>query len=99
MESYGNQFHLNKTYKLVSEIVRQNFPEETRGFSEKKNVRLVCAMGYGIRRLNEYEVDFIVQDCVNEASFFFAFFVSVISVSHLTYIHTYMNFISTRISE
>ena len=45
----------NKTYKYVSEILRQDFPEVTRGFSER-NVRLFCAK-YGIRRLNEYEVD------------------------------------------
>ena len=32
----------NKTYKHVSEILRQNFPEVTRGFSER-NVRLFCA--------------------------------------------------------
>ena len=58
----------NKTYKHVSEILRQNFPEVTRGFSER-NVRLFCAK-YGIRRLNEFEVDSIVQDCVNEVSLF-----------------------------
>ena len=45
----------NKTYKHVSEILRQNFPEVTRGFSER-NVRLFCAK-YGIRRMNEYEVE------------------------------------------
>ena len=44
----------NTTYKHVSEILRQSFPEVTRGFSER-NVRLFCAK-YGIRRLNEYEV-------------------------------------------
>ena len=49
----------NKTYTHVSEILGQNFPEVTRGFSER-NVRLFCAK-YGIRRLNEYEVDSIVQ--------------------------------------
>ena len=49
----------NKTYKYVYEILRQDFPEVTRGFSER-NVRLFCAK-YGIRRLNEYEVDSIVQ--------------------------------------
>ena len=49
----------NKTYKHDGEILRQNFPEVTRGFSER-NVRLFCAK-YGIRRLNEYEVDSIVQ--------------------------------------
>ena len=58
----------NKTYKHVSEILRQNFLEVTRGFSER-DVRLFCAK-YGIRRLNEYEVDSIVQDCVNEVSLF-----------------------------
>ena len=58
----------NKTYKHVSEILRQNFPEVTRGFSER-NVRLFCAK-YGIRRLNEFEVDSIVQDCVKEVSLF-----------------------------
>ena len=45
----------NKTYKYVSEILRQDFPEVTRGSSER-NVRLFCAK-YGIRGLNEYEVD------------------------------------------
>ena len=58
----------NKTYKHVSEILRQNFPEVTRGFSER-NVRLFCAK-YVIKRLNEYEVDSIVQDCVKEVSLF-----------------------------
>ena len=58
----------NKTYKHVSEILRQNFPEVKRGFSER-NVRLFCAK-YGIKRLNEYEVDSIVQDCVKEVSLF-----------------------------
>ena len=69
----------NKTHKHVSEILRQKFPEVTRGFSER-NVPLFWAK-YGIRRLNEYEVDFIVQDCVNDvSSFLFShfFFVSVI---------------------
>ena len=41
--------------KYVSEILRQDFPEVTRGFSES-NVRLFCAK-YGIRRLNEYQVE------------------------------------------
>ena len=58
----------NKTHKHVSEILRQKFPEVTRGFSERK-VPLFCAK-YGIRRLNEYEVEFIVQDCVNDVSLF-----------------------------
>ena len=60
----------NKTYayKHVSEILRQNFPEVKRGFSER-NVRLFCAK-YGLKRLNEYEVDSIVQDCVKEVSLF-----------------------------
>ena len=65
----------NKTYKHISEILRQNFPEVTRGFSER-NVRLFCAK-YGIRRLNEYEVDSIVQDCVNEVSLFLFLYVFV----------------------
>ena len=50
----------NKTYKHVNEILRQNFPEETRGFSER-NVRLFCAK-YGIRRPNEYEVPFFTSE-------------------------------------
>ena len=48
----------NKTYKsdkYVCEILRKDFPEVTRGFPES-NVRLFWAK-YGIRRLNEYEVD------------------------------------------
>ena len=64
----------NKTYKHVSEILRQSFPEVTRGFSERK-VRLFCAK-YGIRQLNEYEVDSIIQDCVSKVSLFlFLYFV------------------------
>ena len=54
-----NLIEENKTYKHVSEILGQNVPEVTRGFSEE-NVRLFCAK-YGIRRLNEYEVDSKVQ--------------------------------------
>ena len=42
----------NKRYKHVSEVLKQNFPKVTRGFSER-NVRLFCAK-YGMRRLNEF---------------------------------------------
>ena len=42
----------NKTYKHVSEVLKRNFPEVTRGFSER-NVRLFCAK-YEMRRLNEF---------------------------------------------
>ena len=59
LTSIRNLIEDNKTYKYVSEILRKNFPEVTRGFSER-NVRLFCAK-YGIRRLNEYKVDSIVQ--------------------------------------
>ena len=46
----------NKTYKHVSEILRQNFPEVTRGFSER-NVRLFCAK-CGIRRTERIQRGF-----------------------------------------
>ena len=65
----------NKTYKQVSEILRQNFPEVTRGFSER-NVRLFCAK-YGIRRINEYKVDSIIQDCMNKVNLFSLYFLFV----------------------
>ena len=61
----------SKAYKHISEILRQNFPEVTRGFSER-NVRLFCAK-CAIRRLNEYKVDSIVQDYVNEVILFLFF--------------------------
>ena len=51
-----------KTIKRTNMSVKfsdKTFPEVTRGFSER-NVRLFCAK-YGIRRLNEYEVDSIVR--------------------------------------
>ena len=51
-----------KTIKRTNMSVKfsdKTFTEVTRGFSER-NVRLFCAK-YGIRRLNEYEVDSIVQ--------------------------------------
>ena len=56
----------NKTYKEISDLLRQNFPEVRRGFSER-NLRLFCAK-HGIRKMNQTEMDPIVKDCVNKVS-------------------------------
>ena len=60
----------NKTYKHVSEILRQSFPEVTRGFSER-NVRLFCAK-YGISGFHRSGLRER-----NKLVFVFVFFVSV----------------------
>lgn len=56
----------NKTYKQISDLLKRNYPEVTRGFSER-NLRLFCAR-HGIRKMDETEVDAIVQGCVSEVN-------------------------------
>lgn len=42
----------------------QRFPEVRRGFSER-NLRLFCSK-HGISKLNEAEIDAVIQQCVSE---------------------------------
>ena len=56
----------NKTYKQISHLLKRNYPEVTRGFSER-NLQLFCARR-GIRKMDEMEVDAIVQGCVSEVN-------------------------------
>ena len=56
----------NKTYQEISMIFKEAFPEQSRGFSER-NIRLFCSK-HGIRRMDDAEVDDIVQGLVDQVS-------------------------------
>ena len=59
-----SQIKANKTYKEISNLFMQRFPEVRRGFSER-NLRLFCSK-HGISKLNEAEIDAVIQECVSE---------------------------------
>ena len=61
----GTQVKKNRTYE-ISHLFKQNFPEVQRGFSER-NMCLFCSK-HGISKMNDVEVDAIIQDCVIEVS-------------------------------
>ena len=46
-----SQIKVNKTYKEISNLFMQRFPEVRRGFSER-NLRIFCSK-HGISKLNE----------------------------------------------
>ena len=56
----------NRTYAEIGNLFKQNFAQVKRGFSER-NVRLFCSK-HGITKMNDVEVDAIIQDCVSEVS-------------------------------
>ena len=60
------QVKANRIYTEISNLFKQNFPEVRRGFSER-NLRLFCSK-HGIAKMNDAEVDPIVQDFVSEVS-------------------------------
>ena len=59
-----SQIKANKTYKEISNLFKQRFPEVRRGFSER-NLRLFCSK-HGISKLNKAEIDAVIQQCVSE---------------------------------
>ena len=59
-----SQIKANKKYKEISNLFKQRFPEVRRGFSER-NLRLFCSK-HGISKLNEAEIDAVIQQCVSE---------------------------------
>ena len=61
-----SQVKENRTYADISNLLMQNFPEVRRGFSER-NARLFCSK-HGTTKMNDGEVDAIIQDCVSEVS-------------------------------
>ena len=61
-----SQVKANKTFTEISSLFKQNLPEVRRGFSER-NMRLFCSK-HGITKMNDAEVDAIIQDCVREVS-------------------------------
>ncbi len=54
----------NYTHRQIGEVFQQNFPDVRRGFSER-NIRLFCSR-HGIRKLDNFEVDNIIQQSINE---------------------------------
>ncbi len=53
-----------KNFDSEGEVFQQNFPDVRRGFSER-NIRLLCSK-HGIRKLDNVEVDNIIQQSINE---------------------------------
>ena len=55
----------NYTHRMISDTLKQNFPEVTRGFSER-NIRLFCSQHEIHKRSDLDEVDSIVEDSIRE---------------------------------
>ena len=62
MEYFENNIDVVRTYRQISDLFKYNFSEVRRGFSER-NVRLFCSK-HGIGKMDETELDAIIQDCV-----------------------------------
>ncbi len=54
----------NYTHCMISDMLKQSFPEVTRGFSER-NIRLFCSK-HEIHKKSDLEVDSIVEDSLRE---------------------------------
>ena len=55
----------NYTHCMISDTLKQNFPEVTRGFSER-NIRLFCSQHEIHKRSDLDEVDSTVEDSIRE---------------------------------
>ena len=55
----------NYTHRMISDTLKQNFPEVTRGFSER-NIRLFYSLHEIHKRSDLDEVDSIVEDSIRE---------------------------------
>ena len=55
----------NYTHRMISDTLKQNFPEVTRGFSER-NIRLFYSQHEIHKRSHLDEVDSIVEDSIRE---------------------------------
>jgi hypothetical protein len=64
IEDVKNYVQKNYTYRQISDIFKQHFPGVSRGFSER-NIRLFCSKR-GIRKLDNFEVDTIIQQSISE---------------------------------
>ena len=52
---------------MISDKLKQNFPEVTRGFSER-NIRLFCSQ-HEVHKRSDLEVDSIVEDSIREVAY------------------------------
>lgn len=64
VEAIKHYVQNNYSYQQISNIFKQNFPDVTRGFSEG-NIRLFCST-HGIKRMDNVQVDAIIQQSVLE---------------------------------
>ena len=55
----------NYTHRMISDTLKQNFPEVTRGFSER-NIRLFYSQHEIHKRSDLDEVDSIVEDSIRK---------------------------------
>ena len=54
----------NCTHRMISDTLKPNFPEVTRGISER-SIRLFCSQ-HEIHKRSDLEVDSIVEDSIRE---------------------------------
>ena len=54
----------NYTHRMISDRRKQNFPEVTRGFSER-SIRLFCSQ-HEIHKRSDLDEDSIVEDSIRE---------------------------------
>ena len=69
LEANNEQIRLwvkeNYTHRMISDTLQQNFPEVTRGFSER-NIRLFCSQHEIHKRSDWKLIDSIVEDSIRE---------------------------------
>ena len=68
IDAIGNEAKANRTHKQISDLFKCRFPE---GRSKKRLFRKKCALFCskdGIEKMDEAEIDVIVQDCVCQVS-------------------------------
>ena len=54
----------NYAHRMISDTLKKNFPEVTRGFSER-SIRLFCSQ-HEIHKRSDLEVDSIVEDSIRK---------------------------------
>ena len=64
VEAIKDYVKKNYSYQQISDIFKHDFPEVTRGFSER-NIRLFCST-HGIKKMDNFQVDAIIQQSVRE---------------------------------
>ena len=61
---FRDKYRANSTVGMISDTLKQNFPEVARGFSER-SIRLFCSQ-HEIHKRSDLEVDIILEDLICE---------------------------------